>query len=65
MFYKWIVSKLLAGEMVKLNFSELSKLIQNFPDKINTLMIQESFDGYWVTVDDISIRKERERANKR
>lgn len=60
MFYKWIVSKLLAGEIVKLNFSELSKLIQNFPDKINTLMIQKSFDGYWVTVDDISVRKERE-----
>lgn len=61
MFYKWIVSKLLAGEVVKLNFSELSELIRNFPDKINTLMIQKSFDGYWVTVDDISVRKERER----
>ena len=53
--------ELLSGKIVKLNFSDLSKLILNFPSEINTLMIQKSFDGYYITVDDITIRKEQER----
>ena len=53
--------ELLSGKIVKLNFSDLSKLILNFPSEINTLMIQKSFDDYYITVDDITIRKEQER----
>ena len=52
------LEKLLSGEMVELKFSELSELIFDFPDKINTLMIQKTFDSYYVRVDDISVRKE-------
>ena len=60
-----MLEKLLSGHMVKLDFSELSELILKFPDKINTLMIQKTFDGYCVIVDDISVRKEQEeRVNK-
>lgn len=60
---KWVMlEKLLSGEMVGLKFSELSELILNFPDKINTLMIQKTFDGYCVVVDDISVRKEQEKS---
>ena len=55
-----MLEKLLSGNMVQLNFSELSELILNFPNKINTLMIQKTFDGYCVVVDDISVRKEQE-----
>ena len=63
---KWVtLEKLLSGKMVELNFEELSDLILNFPDKINTLMIQKTFDGYCVIVDDISVRKEQEEKNKR
>ena len=53
--------ELLSGKMVKLSFSDLSKFILDFPDKINTLMIQKTFDGYCVIVDDISVRREQER----
>ena len=53
--------ELLSGKIVKLNFSDLSKLILNFPSEINTLMIQKSFDDYYIIVDDITIRKEQER----
>ena len=55
------LEELLSGKIVKLNFSDLSKLILNFPSEINTLMIQKSFDGYYIIVDDITIRKEQER----
>ena len=57
-----MLEKLLSGNMVKLNLAELIVLILNFPDEINTLMIQKTFDGYCVIVDDISVLKE---ANKR
>lgn len=53
--------ELLSGKIVKLNFSDLSKLILNFPSEINTLMIQKTFDSYYIIVDDITIRKEQER----
>ena len=53
--------ELLSGKIVKLDFSDLSKLILNFPSEINTLMIQKSFDDYYIIVDDITIRKEQER----
>ena len=53
--------ELLSGKIVKLNFSDLSKLILNFPSEINTLMIQKTFDDYYIIVDDITIRKEQER----
>lgn len=56
-----ILAELLSGKMVKLNFSDLSKFISDFPDKINTLMIQKTFDGYCIVVDDISVRKEQEK----
>lgn len=57
----WIIlEELLSGKMVELNFSELSEFILHFPNKINTLMIQKTFDGYCVVVDDISVRKEQE-----
>ena len=55
------LAELLSGKIVKLNFSDLSKLIWGFPSEINTLMIQKSFDGYYIIVDDITIRKEQER----
>ena len=55
------LEELLSSKIVKLNFSDLSKLILNFPSEINTLMIQKSFDGYYIIVDDITIRKEQER----
>ena len=55
------LGELLSGKIVKLNFSDLSKLILNFPSEINTLMIQKTFDDYYITVDDITIRKEQER----
>ena len=55
------IKELLSGNVVNINFSELSNLISDFPDNINTLMIQKSSDGYCVVVDDISIRKERGR----
>ena len=55
------LEELLSGKIVKLNFSDLSKLILNFPSEINTLMIQKTFDDYYITVDDITIRKEQER----
>ena len=55
------LAELLSGKIVKLNFSDLSKLILNFPSEINTLMIQKSFDGYYIIVDDITICKEQER----
>lgn len=55
-----MLEKLLSGNMVELNFSELSELILNFPNKINTLMIQKTIDGYCVVVDDISVRRELE-----
>lgn len=55
------LEELLSGKIVKLNFSDLSKLILNFPSEINTLMIQKTFDDYYTTVDDITIRKEQER----
>lgn len=54
------LEKLLSGDMVKLDFSDLSKFILDFPDKINTLMIQKASDGYCIIVDDITIRKEQE-----
>lgn len=53
--------ELLSGKIVKLNFSDLSKLILTFPSEINTLMIQKTFDSYYIIVDDITIRKEQER----
>lgn len=53
--------ELLSGKIVKLNFSDLSKLILDFPSEINTLMIQKTFDSYYIIVDDITIRKEQER----
>ena len=55
------LEELLSGKIVKLNFSDLSKFILNFPSEINTLMMQKSFDGYYIIVDDITIRKEQER----
>ena len=55
------LEELLSSKIVKLNFSDLSKFILNFPSEINTLMIQKSFDGYYIIVDDITIRKEQER----
>src|SRR5574344_2825997 len=55
------LEELLSGKIVKLNFSDLSKLILNFPSEINTLMIQKTFDDYYIIVDDITIRKEQER----
>ena len=55
------LEELLSGKIVKLNFSDLSKLILNFPSEINTLMIQKTFDDYYITVDDITTRKEQER----
>lgn len=59
---KWaMLEQLLSGKMVELNFSELAELILNFPNKINTLMIQKTFNGYCVVVDDISVRKEQEK----
>ena len=57
------LEKLLSGKMVKLKFSDLSEFILNFPNEINTLMIQKTFDGYCVVVDDISVRKEQEGIN--
>ena len=51
------LEKLLSGKMVELNISELSELMFNFPGKINTLMIQKTFDGYCVVVDDISVKR--------
>ena len=51
------LEELLSGKMVKLNFSDLSKFILDFPDKINTLMIQKSFDDYYIVIDNISVRK--------
>ena len=55
------LEELLSSKIVKLNFSDLSKLILNFPSEINTLMIQKTFDSYYISVDDITIRKEQER----
>lgn len=55
------LEELLSGKMVKLNFSDLSKFILNFPSEINTLMIQKTLDSYYIIVDDITIRKEQER----
>ena len=37
------LEELLSGKMVKLDF----------PDKINTLMIQKSFDNYYVITDEV------------
>ena len=55
------LEELLSGKIVKLNFADLSKFILDFPNEINTLMIQKSFDDYYIIVDDITIRKEQER----
>ena len=55
------LEELLSGKIVKLNFSDLSKFILDFPSEINTLMIQKTFDSYYIIVDDITIRKEQER----
>lgn len=54
------LEELLDGKMVELNFSDLSKFIFYFPDKINTLMIQKTFDGYCIVADNISARREQE-----
>ena len=56
-----IVEELLSGNMVNINLRELHYFVEYFPDKINTLMIQKSSDGYCVVADDISVRRERER----
>ena len=58
------LEELLSGKMVKLNFSDLSKFILDFPDKINTLMIQKTFDGYCVVVDEISVYRDIEKEIK-
>lgn len=55
------LEKLLSGKIVKLKFSELHDFILHFPDEINTLMIQKTFDGYCIVVDDISVRREQEK----
>ena len=55
------VAELLSGNIVELGFSDLSELILNFPDKINTLMIQKTFDGYCVVADEVSISEEQKR----
>ena len=54
------LEELFDGKMVELNFSYLSKFILDFPDNINTLMIQKTFDSYCIVVDDISVRREQE-----
>ena len=52
------LEKLLSGEMVRLNYWELTELLFHFPESINTLMIQKTSDCYCVVVDDISVLKE-------
>ena len=54
------LEELKSGNMVELNFSDLSKFILDFPDNINTLMIQKTFDGYCVVVDEISVHRDIE-----
>ena len=49
------LEELKSGNMIKLNFSDLSKFILDFPNDINTLMIQKTFDGYCVVVDEVSV----------
>ena len=56
-----MIEKLLSGKMVKLDYWELFKLLFEFPENINTLMIQKSADCYYVVVDEISVRKEQEK----
>lgn len=58
------LEELLSGKMVELNFSDLSNFILDFPNSINTLMIQKTSDGYCIVVDDISVRRELERKIK-
>lgn len=55
------VAELLSDNIVELGFSDLSELILNFPDKINTLMIQKTFNGYCVIADEVSISEEQKR----
>lgn len=54
-----IVEELLSGNIANINLKELHSLVEYFPDRINTLMIQKSSDGYCVVVDDISVRREQ------
>ena len=58
------LEELKSGKMVELNFSDLSKFILDFPDNINTLMIQKTFDGYCVVVDEISVHRDIEKEIK-
>jgi hypothetical protein len=50
-----ILEELLSGNMVNISLGELHYLIAYFPDKINTLMIQKSSDGYCIVVDEVSV----------
>lgn len=54
-----IVEELLSGNIANINLKELHSLVEYFPDRINTLMIQKSSDDYCVVVDDISVRREQ------
>ena len=55
-----MLKKLLSGKMVRLNYWELTELLFQFPENVNTLMIQKSSDCFYVKVDDITVRKAQE-----
>ena len=54
------LEKLLSGGIVRCNYWELTELLFQFPENINTLMIQKTSDCFYVKVDDITVRKAQE-----
>ena len=54
------LEKLLSGEVARFNYWELTEILFQFPENVNTLMIQKTSDCFYAKVDDITVRKAQE-----